>query len=264
MRPLPLLLTILLLTACSTVPTSFTPNRPLAPTAFSHRTFDEVVRAHVRDGLVDYPGIQTDPRFEQYLELLDRIDPNALSRNDRLALWINAYNASAIKGILDRLSPGTLVGRYRYFIARDYSIGGKTINLYDLERKLLIPDFQEPRIHFAIVCASASCPKLQSWTYEGTRLDQQLDQAARAFINDQTKNRFDRDNKVAYLSKIFEWFTEDFERQAGSLVGYVQQYVNDPALKRDLESTFYKVEFLDYDWSLNGVPPGKDAHAGRS
>ena len=243
------------LVGCSAVPTSFSPTRPLPPAEFSHQVFGIVVQTYVRNGQVNYPVIQVDRRFTQYLDQLDRVDPNSLSREDRLAFWINAYNAYAIKGILDGSTPGSLVGRYRYFIGRDYRIGGTFVNLHDLERKILIAQFHEPRIHFAIVCASMSCPKLQSWTYGGGQLNEQLNHAAREFINDPTRNRFDREKKIASLSKIFEWFAEDFDAQAGSLSRYVAQYVADPDLARDLTSTPYRIEFLDYDWSLNGTPP---------
>ena len=246
---------VTVLVGCSTVPTSFNPSRPLAPGKFSHQDFDAVVQAYVRNGQVNYPVIQVDQRFTQYLDQLDRVDPNSLSREDRLAFWINAYNAYAIKGILDGATPGTFMGRYRYFIGRDYRIGGTFINLYDLERKILVAQFHDPRIHFAIVCASTSCPKLQPWTYRGAELNRQLDYVARAFINDPTRNRFDREKKIAFLSKVFDWFTEDFEAQAGSLSRYVAQYVADPDLANDLTSTPYRIEFLDYDWSLNGTPP---------
>lgn len=169
--------------------------------------------------------------------------------------WINAYNAFAIKGILDQLSPMSYVGRYRYFIGRDYRVGGARINLCDLERQVLITQFQEPLVHFAIVCASTSCPKLQPWVYERDQLDVQLDQVAREFINDPTKNRFDRKRKVASLSKIFKWFDDDFSRAAGSVLAYLTRYVNDPELAQDLKQSDYRIEYLDYDWSLNGIPP---------
>lgn len=246
---------VTVLVGCSTVPTSFTPTRPLPHAEFSHQVFAIVVQTHVRNGQVNYPVIQVDRRFTQYLDQLDRVDPTSLSRQDRLAFWINAYNAYAIKGILDGFTPSTLVGRYRYFIGREYPVGGTSVNLYGLERKILIAQFHEPRIHFAIVCASTSCPKLQPWTYGGAELNGQLDHAAREFINDPTRNHFDREKKIAFLSKIFEWFAEDFTAQAGSLSRYVAQYVADPDLARDLTSTPYRVEFLDYDWSLNGTPP---------
>lgn len=250
---------------CSTVPTSFTPPHPIPPEQFSHKIFDELLRTHVSDGVVDYPAIRTDTRFPMYLSQLDRIDPNALtSRNDRLAFWINAYNAFAMKGILDGYSPVTYWGRYRYFIGRNYRVGGEAINLYDLERNLLIPQFHEPRIHFAIVCASLSCPKLQTWAYQPDQLERQLDHVARDFINDPTRNRFDRAQKVASLSMIFKWFDEDFTRAAGSLLTYITRYVNDPELVQDLMRSEYRIEFLEYDWNLNGIPPKEQNHVGPS
>jgi len=253
------------LTACTTVPTSFKPVDPLQPSEFSHRLLGQVVVSHVRDGVVDYPSIQADHRFTAYLAQLDRVDPTALAtRNERLAFWINAYNAFAIKGILDHYSPATYVGRYRYFIGRDYRVGGAAINLYDLERQVLVKQFQKPLIHFAIVCASASCPKLQPWAYESDQLERQLDRVARDFINDPTRNRFDRTRKVASLSMIFKWFEGDFSRAAGSVLSYITRYVDDPDLVQDLMRSDYHIEYLDYDWSLNGIPPKEMSDAGRS
>ncbi|MBL8074123.1 MAG: DUF547 domain-containing protein [Nitrospira sp.] len=254
-----------MLTACSTVPTSFRPTDPLRPYEFSHRLLAHVFAAHVKDGIVDYPAVQTDDRFPAYLAQLDRMDPNALAtRNERMAFWINAYNAFAVNGILDRFSPTSLVGRYRYFIGRGYRVGGSTINLYDLERHALIKQFQEPLIHFAIVCASMSCPKLQSWSYDPEQLNMQLDRVAREFINDPTRNRFDRKKKVASLSMIFKWFEEDFTKAAGSIVSYITRYVNDPELVQDLMQSDYRIEYLEYDWSLNGIPPRETTYVGRS
>jgi uncharacterized protein YceK len=245
-----------LLSGCSSVPKSFHPAQPIAPGEFSHRAFDEVVQAHVKNGVVDYPGVAGDARFHAYIEQLDRVDPHALpDRRHRLAFWINAYNAFAIKGILDGYSPLTTVGRYRYFIGRSYRVGGETINLFDLEKKLLIPDFREPRIHFAIVCASQSCPKLRSQVFTADRLEAYLEENARAFINDATKNRFDRDRRVAQLSMIFNWFEEDFAARAGSVLDYLRRYVDDPDLVADLATQPWRMEYFDYDWHLNGPPP---------
>lgn len=256
---------VIVLTGCTTVPTSFAPANPVRPGEFSQQLFGQVLTLHVRDGVVDYPGMQADKRLPVYLAQLDHVDPDAFpTRHERLAFWINAYNAFAIKGILDRYSPQTYVGRYQYFIGKDYRVGGASINLYDLERQVLIKQFQEPLVHFAIVCASRSCPTLQSWAYEPDRLDQQLDQVARAFVNDPSRNRFDRAKKVASLSMIFKWFEDDFTRAAGSVLSYVARYVNDPDLAQDLRQSEYRIDYLDYDWSLNGIPPREPAHAGPS
>ncbi len=255
----------LLPVGCSAVPRSFDPARPIAAGAFEHRALDAVLRDHVHEGIVAYPAIARDERFADYLDELNRVDPNGLPTNaHRLAFWINAYNAFAIDGILAGYSPRTLLGQYRYFIAHRHAVGGRTINLYDLEQKLLIPDFREPRIHFAIVCASRSCPRLISEAYDPARLEEQLDAGARAFVNDPFRNRFDRQRKVARLSKIFEWFEEDFSAEAGSLLAYVSRYVTDDDLARELADGRFRVEFLDYDWSLNGVAPDGETGAGPS
>jgi Protein of unknown function, DUF547 len=249
------LIALTVVAGCSSVPRTFSPPEPVSPPEFSHQMFDAVLRAHVANGVVNYPRIAADLRFESYLRLLDRVDPNSLPTHaDRLAFWINAYNAFAIKGILDGYSPRTTFGQFRYFIAKEHRVGGATINLYDLERKLLIPDFQEPRIHFAIVCASMSCPKLHSWAYAADKLDELLELSAREFINDSSRNRFDRERKIAYLSMIFKWYEDDFTAHSGSLLNYVKRYVGDPNLARELESEPYRVEFLEYNWSLNGIP----------
>jgi hypothetical protein len=248
-------LLVLILAGCSTSRT-FQPANPIAPELVSHQTWDRIVQAQVHDGEVDYPAIQDGGRLDGYLEELNRIDPTKLpTRQHQLAFWINAYNAFAVKGILDHYSPMTLWGRYRYFIGRDYRVGGAIINLYDLERQVLIEQFHEPLMHFAIVCASMSCPRLQPWAYQPEQLDRQLVQVAKAFINDPTRNRFDRTKKVAFLSMIFDWFESDFAGAAGSVLAYIARYVDDPELAKELMQQVYRIEHLDYDWSLNGIPP---------
>jgi hypothetical protein len=258
-------LLLVILSGCSGMPRGFQPIDPIAPELLSHQTWDRIVKAHVRDGQVDYPAIEADGRLDGYLSDLNRVDPTRLPmRQDQLAFWINAYNAFAVKGILDHYSPMTLWGRYRYFIGRAYQVGGVALNLYDLERKVLIEQFHEPLIHFAIVCASTSCPKLQSWAYQPEQLDRQLVHVARIFINDPTRNRFDRQQKVASLSMIFQWFEEDFSRAAGSVLSYIARYVDDPELAKELTRPGYRIEYLDYDWSLNGIPPKERGYAGMS
>lgn len=258
-------LLLVILAGCSITPRTFQPADPIAPDRVSHQAWDRIVQVHVRDGQVDYPGIEADGTLDGYVRALNRIDPTRLAkRQDQLAFWINAYNAFAVQGILDRYSPMTLWGRYRYFIGRDYQVGGTTINLYDLEREVLIELFHEPLMHFAIVCASTSCPKLQPWAYQPEQLDRQLVQVAKAFINDPTRNRFDRTQKVASLSMIFKWFESDFAVAAGSVLAYIARYVDDPELVEELTQPGYRIEYLGYDWSLNGIAPRERARVGGS
>ena len=193
-----------------------------------HSLFDQVLNEHVIDGRVNYAGINTDTRFRQYLDKLKQADPDSYTnKEEKLVFWINAYNALAIQGILDGLSPSSFFGRISFFKTTDYEVGGKTINLYDLERDIIIP-FGELRIHFAIICASMSCPKLRSEAYIKSRLHEQLDENAKSFINNQNRNQFDVSKKRAKLSKIFDWFDQDFKKHSGSVQKYIAPYISDP------------------------------------
>ncbi len=220
--------------------------------AADHTLFDEVLKAHVKQGVVNYPAIQKDQRFSEYLDYLADADPASFKTvPEKLAFYINAYNALAIKGILDGLSPGSFFSRITYFKSTEYKLAGEDINLYDLERDIIIP-FAEPRIHFAIVCASASCPKLISEAYTADKLEQQLEANTRAFLSNEFKNKFDAGKKVASISKIFDWFTSDFEKHSGSLQKYLAKYVGNAEVAKLLEQEAFKIKYLKYDWSLNG------------
>ena len=132
------------------------------------------------------------------------------------------------------------------------SLRGQVLSLNDIEHEILRKELGEPRIHFAIVCASKSCPELRSEAYRAKTLDEQLTQAARSFISDPSKNRFDAAARTLRLSPIFDWFRADFERSSASLPAFVARYA-EPAVATALSSGGeVRIEFLDYDWSLNG------------
>jgi len=217
------------------------------------QSFDRALHRHVKDGAVDYPAIAGDADFRAYFASLAAPAPLG-SRTDKLVYYMNAYNALAIQGILEGLSPSSFFGRVRFFKLKDWRLDGGEINLYDLERDLIIP-LGEPRIHFSIVCASKSCPKLRSEAYTAGGLEAQMQENARAFINDPTRNRFERERQVAHLSEIFKWYEEDFSKAAGSVQKYLAKYVKDPEVARGLSAEGYAIEWIDYDWSLNGIPP---------
>lgn len=228
------------------------PDTPATAAAVDPAPFDALLRAHVDAGHVDYPAFQAAPGFRAYVAELAR--PVQLAgRADELAYYINAYNALAIAGILEGLSPSSAIGRQRFFRFRDWPLAGRSITLHDLEHEVLRP-LGEPRIHFAIVCASRSCPFLRSEAYVPSRLDAQLDAQARAFVNDPFRNRFDKATKTAQLSEIFKWFDEDF-RAAGSVQKYLARYVADADVARVLAADGYRIEWIAYDWGLNGTPP---------
>lgn len=220
--------------------------------AFDHARLDALLRANVKDGVVNYPGFRNNAAFKDYVAAL--ANPITFdSKAAELAYYINAYNALAIQGILDGLSPSTLLGRARYFKFKEWALNGRSITLFDLEHKVIRP-LGEPRIHFAIVCASKSCPLLRTEAYTAPRLDTQLDDQARQFINDPFRNRFDAASKVAQLSEIFNWFDEDF-KGPGSTQRFIARYAADPAVARGLAADGFKVEWVDYNWNLNGTPP---------
>ena len=217
-----------------------------------HQAFDQVLKAAVDDGHVNYTLIKKDPRFKSYLQALKQARPeNFNGEAEQLAFWINAYNALAIKGIIDGLSPSSFIGRISYFKTTEFEVAGREINLYDLERDIIIP-FSEPRIHFAIVCASFSCPKLRPEAYTASKLEQQLQENTLDFLNDPTKNNFDLKKKRANLSKIFDWFKKDFKKHSGTVQKYVANYVNDPELREALMTEKFRIKHLKYQWTLNG------------
>ncbi len=218
-----------------------------------HDPFNKVLSTSVKNGKVDYKAIKDNPNFSVYIDTL-KMKPNFDNKNQELAYWINAYNALVIKGILDGGSPSTFFSRQSFFKGDEYELAGMQINLNDLERKVIIP-IGEPRIHFAINCASTSCPKLQSNVFEAEILDQQLTEATNTFINDTMRNYFDPATKTAHISKIFDWFEEDFVKHSGSVQKYLAQYVNDETVANDLRAENYKIKYLKYDWSLNGAKP---------
>jgi hypothetical protein len=218
-----------------------------------HAPFDALLRANVKAGVVNYPGFQDSAGFRRYVD--DLAKPARLdSKAETLAYYVNAYNALAIQGILDGLSPSSLLGRARYFKFKEWPLNGRNITLYDLEHQVLRP-LGEPRIHFAIICASKSCPFLRSEVYTPGKLDAQLDEQARQFVNDSFRNRFDKTSRTAHLSEIFKWFDEDFHGPDGSTQKYIARYVADAEVAQGLGGDAYKVDWIDYDWNLNGTPP---------
>jgi hypothetical protein len=241
---------MMILTLLCAAPAAATDGTPTAVIDWSQ--WDNLVRAHVVDGRVDYDAIKSDPGFAHTVA---RIATAELADHDRaalLAFYINTYNVLAVRGILDGHSPLSKLGKLRFFYRDRYTVAGEELSLNRLEHDRIRP-LGEPRIHFAIVCASASCPPLRSEAYAVDSLDRQLGDNARSFLNDPSKNRFDLAAGVAHLSKIFKWFREDFEAAAGSVQSYVARHIDDPRAVQALRDGRLEVRYLDYDWSLNGT-----------
>jgi len=206
----------------------------------------------VTDGQVNYTLLATSSQLNAYWQYVASENIERFkSQEETLAFYINAYNVLSIKGILRGRSPTTYLGKFRLFYSDKYNIAGKRFNLYHFEHKVIRP-LGEPRIHFALVCSATSCPKLRSEAYAFEVLDKQLDENAIDFVNDQTKNWFDLENKTAHLSKIFGWFSKDFTATGLSLQQYIAQFIASDEVAAMLSENAFTVKYNKYDWSLNG------------
>lgn len=225
---------------------------PPAQAALDLVSWGALLGPAVSDGQVDYRQWRDNPSFDALVDQVATTDITGMSREEVLVFYINAYNILAARGILDGSAPSSILRRYTYFKRDKYTVAGRVINLDELEHQLIRP-LGESRTHFAVVCASQSCPVLRDEAYTLAKLDQQLDDAARVFINDTRRNRFETDSKKAEVSRIFDWFEEDFDADAGSVQVYLARYIEDQAIARLLSRKQFTVNYLDYDWSLNGV-----------
>lgn len=218
----------------------------------SHQQWDKLVKKYVNpSGMVNYKDLQKDKgELDAYLKTLSGNAPqNSWSENEQKAYWINAYNAFTVSLILQHYpvkSIKDIAGKiYKINTPWDIkfiNIGGKKYDLNNIEHSILRKKFNDPRIHFAIVCASMSCPRLRNEAYTAAQIDAQLDDAGKGFLNDKSKNRISAAN--AELSKYFSWYKSDFTKN-GSLVDFINKY----SLTKINANT--KIGSLDYNWSLN-------------
>lgn len=231
----------------------------------THAAWSRILDRWVRDGRVDYAGLARDgqPALDAYLATLSSAcaaDYATWTTADRIAFWVNAYNAFTVRLILNHYPIGSIrtIGwlpgaAFREAFIPMSGLKGRTISLNDIEHGTLRSAFREPRIHFALVCAARSCPALRGEAYRGVDLHRQLDDQGRTFLHDPAKNRVDVAAKTLHLSRIFSWFEDDFDAAAGSVPAFVAPYLTDVA---PVET--FRVAYLDYDWALNdrkGDPP---------
>ena len=217
---------------------------------------DSVLGRYVsKDGLVHYKGLKKDKDFIRYIEYLSTTDPDKLPTDKhRMAFWINAYNAFVLKGVLEEYPIKSVLGvgwlPHSFFKRKEFETKQGKITLQKIENEKLREAFREPRIHFAINCASMSCPKLIMEAYRAEKLEQQLETQAISFINDKSRNYLDKENEVLYLSSIFKWYKEDFVSSGEKTEEYIARYLNtdDAEFVRNIKVT---IKYLDYDWGLN-------------
>lgn len=221
----------------------------LLAAAPKHDGFDAILKDYVSDGHVHYVDIRNKVHFDvyAYLDYLANTDVSLLSREEQLAYYINLYNASVIKGITERWRDGYSPAEKDHQLFKDPLVnvfGGRTISLNDLENKLIRPTFKDPRVHVALVSGAKSSPPLLSRAYQAADLNETLEETMKRFINDPARNTIDRQNKRVSLSKIFDWYADDFGGK-DKVLSYISKYVEGGSVEG------YSVEFKDYDWSVN-------------
>jgi hypothetical protein len=209
-----------------------------------HGEWSELLGKHVgADGNVDYRGFMEDKAsLDNYLRLLaDNPPGNQAAGEAKLAYYINLYNAATVMLILENYPVRSIKDIKKPWDSAWIKLGEQTLSLGDIEHKIL-REMGDPRIHFAINCASFSCPKLRNSAYTAHGLEAQLEEATRDFIQDTTRNKIAEDSLE--LSKIFQWYKKDFTTE-GSLVSYINNYTK-VSINRQA-----KVSYITYNWSLN-------------
>lgn len=238
------------------------------------------VLTHVDDeGRVDYAGLKAERApLDAFVASLGTVDPAAYatwSDPDKIAFWINAYNALTLRLVVDHYPiapaqpkpgfPTNSIGQIPgVWDQQRFRVMGQALTLDEIEHQRLRAAFKEPRIHMALVCAAVSCPKLRNEPYRGATLDDQLDDQAKVFLSDLRNLFIDRKSGEVWTSRIFEWFAADFLPQDSPpaepfvtqrkvIITFVPKYVS-AADRKYLETASFKVAFFEYDWTLNERP----------
>ncbi len=246
-----------------------------------HSLLNEVLGDYVLDAKVNYKGLQqNDDQLLRYLDSLDTVSRDEVhrwTREQQLAFWINGYNAFTLKAILDNypvtthtvkgiIAPASSILQiHGVWKELEWNIAGESLTLDQIEHQILRVEFSEPRIHFSIVCASVGCPDLRSEAFTAAKLEMQLEDQTLSYISNDYKGfKVDLENDEVSVSKLFSWFTEDFQDVDGnprqfkgknkkeqSILLYISQYIDDSAVIEFMASTKVDFKYLSYDWALN-------------
>lgn len=219
----------------------------------SHQIWDGLLKQHVKaNGYVDYSGFRKDiEQLNSYLDILSDSPPKASwTRDEKMAYWINAYNAFTIKLVVEHYPVKSIkeIKRGIPFVNTVWDIkfiklGGQDYDLNKIEHGILRKEFQDARVHAAVNCASYSCPPLRGEAFTADRLQEQLEDAMRSFVNDPMRNNIT--DERAELSAIFKWFSGDFKADADTVIDFINRYAEHSI------SASTKVSYLEYNWSLN-------------
>jgi len=233
---------------------------------FSHDDWTRVLERFVDErGRVDYQGLAQDRElFDRYVARVESVSPETdpelfPTREHELAYYINAYNALTFKGVLARGPEEEsvwkgLISGHAFFVRMDVTVGGEETNLKKLEDDVVRERYGDPRIHAALNCASIGCPRLPREAFSGENLDEELEAAMREFVNTEQNVRIDSESETVHLSKIFDWFEDDFldwERRQGRRDPHLLDYVNRFRAADEKIPLGWEIEYSPYDKRIN-------------
>jgi len=226
---------------------------PLGAETFSHDRLDRVLQTFVDpQGRVDYAALKAKPGdLNAYVDQLRAKSPDNApdlfpSRDHQLAYWINAYNALVLKGVIGYYpirSVKDVKWFYGFFKRDTHVVGGQTLTLDHIEHGIIRPRFKDPRIHFAVNCASISCPRLAQKAFTAQTLQADLDRLTREFVASPQQVRIE--GQTLWVSPILDWYREDF----GDGIAFLSRYASSEQAEKMKGKT---IQFMDYDWNLNG------------
>lgn len=246
----------------------------------SYEKYSKVLKTYVDQmGMVNYKKLKENKRgMNVFLDKLKKLEPEDFqtwSDEKKVALWINAYNALTLEAILDhyplkessfrtRKYPGNSIRQISGVWNKiKFPVMGKEVTLDHIEHKILRKEFQEPRIHMALVCAARGCPPLRQEPYKAEMLNDQLDDQTRRFLSSDKNFSIDKKQHLVYLSSIYKWYGKDFigsyepatgfkghRRQERAVLNFISLYLQEED-RKFLEQGSYKVKYLNYDWTLN-------------
>lgn len=250
-----LLITVLTLSSCKREEVQ----RNIIPdTHFDFTGMDVFFKTYVSDGKVKYSEVINDKALDKIKNELKNFEPYAISDDkERLAFWINVYNIYTIDLITQYYPVSSILdieeksGNNPWEMEFIEMAGGRKFSLDEIEKEIIIPNYNEPRIHYALVCAAESCPVIISEAYTPENLDNQLDTQAGIFINDKKKNYLNRKDNALYLSMIYKWYGRDFVKKDSSVVDHIKKYINEEDKEFINLNDTNQLEYIDYSWKLN-------------
>jgi hypothetical protein len=241
----------------------------LGGTTYDHSALDRVQATYVDDrGRVDYAGLKANQKdLIAYVTGLEQVSPESHpgrfpAREDRMAYWMNAYNAFVLKGVVDAYpvkSVRDIKVAFGFFKRTYFTAGGKRYTLDDIEHRILREQFGDPRIHAAINCASGGCPRMPRKAFRPDGLEARLEAEMRFFLQEPRNVRIDREQNAIYLSEILKWFETDFTgwyRQEhgvenAGMKDYLMLYLPEQDRRYVKAHPDLRLQYVDYDWTLN-------------